>query len=76
MVLEVGYGSFNIVIAYSVWGYNLDLFRAEKSLLLGRQGIYKEEPEITESAIRDTKVKALIAIIVYPIIFILIFVYT
>jgi len=61
-----------IVYGVIIWTY----FEPKKSLLLGRQGIYKEEPEITESAIRDTKVKALIAIIVYPIIFILIFVYT
>lgn len=26
VVLEVGYGSFNIVIAYTVWDYYLDLF--------------------------------------------------
>lgn len=75
MVLEIGY-SFNIVIAYRLWKYNLDLFQPEESLLWGRRRIYKEEPEITENAIRNIKMKALITIFVYPIIFIVIFVYS
>lgn len=61
-----------IVYAIIIWTY----FKPKESLLWGRRGIYKEEPEITESAIRNIKVKALITIIVYPIIFIIIFVYS
>ena len=61
-----------IVYGVIIWTY----FKPKESLLWGRRGIYKEEPEITESAIRDTKMKALITIIVYPIIFIIILVYS
>ncbi len=63
---------FLLLILYGIiiWTY----FNPKESLLWGRRGIYKEEPEITESAISNTKTKALITIIVYPIIFILIFV--
>ena len=56
----------------TIWTY----FKPKESLLWGKRGIYKEEPEITESAINNTKVKALITIIVYPIIMIIIFVYS
>lgn len=61
-----------IVYGIIIWTY----FKPKESLIWGRRGIYKEEPEITESAIRNIKVKALITIIVYPIIFIIIFVYS
>ena len=47
----------------TIWTY----LYPKESLLLGRRGIYKEEPEITESAIKNTKMKAIITIIVYPI---------
>lgn len=57
-----------IMYGIIIWTY----FNPKESLLWGRRGIYKEEPEITESAIRDIKAKALITIIVYPIIFIII----
>ena len=57
-----------------IWTY----FKPKESLLWGRRGIYKEEPEVSESAISNTKKKALITIIIFPIIFILflIFVYS
>ena len=55
-----------------IWTY----FKPKESLLWGRRGLYKEEPEITESAISKTKAKALVTIIIYPIIFIIIFVYS
>ena len=55
-----------------IWTY----FNPKESLLWGRRGIYKEEPEINESAINNIKAKALITIVVYPIIFIIIFVYS
>ena len=51
-------------------------FKPKESLLWGRRRIYKEEPEITESAINNIKAKALFTIIVFPIIFIIIFVYS
>ena len=51
-----------IIIIYGIliWTY----LNPEKSLLWGTRGLYKEEPHLTESAIRDTKAKALISIIV------------
>ena len=50
-----------IIIIYGVliWTY----LNPEKSLW-GTRGLYKEEPQLTESAIRNTKAKALISIIV------------
>jgi len=58
-----------ILIVYGVliWTY----FNPEKSLLQGRRGMYKEEPQLTESAIRNTKAKALISIIVITLIIII-----
>ena len=58
-----------ILYGIIIWTY----FYPKESLLWGRRGIYKEEPEITESAINNIKAKALITIILYPIIFIIIF---
>lgn len=55
----------------TIWTY----LYPKESLLLGRRGIYKEEPEITKSAIKNTKIKAKITIIVYPIVYIIVFVY-
>ena len=75
VVLEVvGALIVSLIIPYGIiiWTY----FKPKESLLWGRRGIYKEEPEITESAISKTKAKALITIIVYPIIVIIIFVYS
>ena len=65
LLLLIGYGNI-------IWIY----FNPKESLLWGRRRIYKEEPEITENAIRNIKMKALITIFVYPIIFIVIFVYS
>lgn len=58
-----------IIIIYGIliWTY----FNPEKSLLWGKRGMYKEEPQLTESAIRNTKVKALISIIVITLIIII-----
>ena len=58
-----------ILLVYGVliWTY----FNPEKSLLHGRQGLYKEEPQLTESAICNTKAKALISIIVITLIIII-----
>ena len=58
-----------ILYGIIIWTY----FNPKESLLWGRRRIYKEEPEITESAINNIKAKALITIILYPIIFIIIF---
>jgi len=58
-----------ILIVYGVliWTY----FNPEESLLKGRRRMYKEEPQLTESAIRNTKAKALISIIVITLIIII-----
>jgi len=58
-----------IIIIYGIliWTY----FNPEESLLWGKRGMYKEEPQLTESAIRNTKVKALISIIVITLIVII-----
>ena len=63
-----------ILYGIIIWTY----FNPKESLLWGRRWIYKEEPEITESAINNIKAKALFTIIVFPIIFIflLIFIYS
>lgn len=53
-----------IIYGILIWTY----FNPEESLLLGRRGMYKEEPQLTESAIRNTKAKALISIIVITLI--------
>ncbi|BAK16702.1 hydrolase of the alpha/beta superfamily [Solibacillus silvestris StLB046] len=59
-------GVLLIIIIYGllIWIY----FYPEESLLWGKRGMYKEEPQLTESAIRNTKSKALISIIVITLI--------
>ena len=46
-------GVFLSIIIYGVliWTY----FYPEESLLWGKRGIFKEEPQLTESVIRNTK---------------------
>ncbi len=63
-----------LLIPYGIiiWSY----FKPKESLLLGRRRLYKNEPEIPEDVIRNQKAKSLITIIVYPIIVIIIFVYS
>lgn len=51
-----------------IWSY----FYPKESLLWGKRGMYKEEPQITEGAIRYTKVASLISIIVMTLILIII----
>ncbi|TJY44553.1 hypothetical protein E5161_00360 [Cohnella pontilimi] len=53
--------------AVLVWSY----FEPEESLLWGKRWMYKEEPELTEGAIRYTKIASLISIIVLTLILIL-----
>ncbi|RUT38616.1 hypothetical protein EJP82_26985 [Paenibacillus anaericanus] len=48
-----------------IWTY----FCPEESLLWGKRWMYKEEPELSEGAIRYTKIASLIAIVVLTIIF-------
>lgn len=48
-----------------IWTY----YCPEESLLWGKRWMYKEEPELTEGAIRYTKKASLIAIVVLTIIF-------
>lgn len=47
-----------------IWTY----FCPEDSLLWGKRWMYKEEPELTEGAIRYTKVVSMISIVVMTII--------
>ncbi|WP_254865341.1 hypothetical protein [Solibacillus isronensis] len=63
----------SIIIIYGVliWTY----FYPEESLLWGKRGMFKEEPQLTERVIRNTKLKALISIIVITLI-IIIFIFT
>lgn len=58
---------FILIYGVLIWTY----FNPEESLLMGRRGMYKEEPELTESAIRNAKAKALISTIVLTIIIII-----
>lgn len=48
-----------------IWSY----FDLEESLLWGKRWIYKEEPEISEGAIRYTKMMFLVSMIVLTVIF-------
>ena len=48
-----------------IWSY----FDPEESLLWGKRWIYKEEPEISEGAIRYTKMMFLVSMIVLTVIF-------
>lgn len=61
--------SWALLYGVTIWTY----VNPKESLLWGRRGIYKEEPEITERAIQNTKKKALITIIILPIIALLFF---
>lgn len=61
--------SWALLYGVTIWTY----LNPKESLLWGRRGIYKEEPEITERAIQNTKKKALITIIIFPIMSILFF---
>lgn len=47
-----------------IWTY----FCPEDSMLWGKRWMYKEEPELTEGAIRYTKVVSLISIVIMTII--------
>jgi len=48
-----------------IWSY----FCPEESLLWGKRWMYKEEPELSDGAIRYMKVTSLIAIVIVTIIF-------
>ncbi|MCH7322732.1 hypothetical protein LZ480_12610 [Solibacillus sp. MA9] len=50
-----------------IWSY----FCPEESLLRGKRWMYKEEPEISEGAIRYIKVASLISIIVLTLVFVI-----
>lgn len=64
--------SWPLLYGVTIWTY----VNPKESLLWGRRGIYKEEPEITERAIQNTKKKALITIIILPIMALLFFLFT
>lgn len=60
---------FIILIWVSMYGLVIwTYFKPKESILWGRRGLYKEEPEILERAIKNTKTKALITLLVYPIV--------
>ncbi len=48
-----------------IWSY----FDPEESLLWGKRWMYKEEPEISEGAIRYTKIMSLVSMILLTVIF-------
>ncbi|WP_370222989.1 hypothetical protein [Cytobacillus sp.] len=48
-----------------IWSY----VDPEESLLWGKRWMYKEEPEISEGAIRYTKLMSLVSIILLTVIF-------
>lgn len=50
-----------------IWSY----FCPEESLLWGKRWMYKEEPEISEGAIRYIKVASLISVIVLTLVFVI-----
>jgi hypothetical protein len=66
-IVEIFLGFIFITPLYGVliWSY---LF-PEDSLLWGKRWMYIEEPELTEGAIRYTKVASMISIVVMTIIF-------
>ncbi|WP_409271674.1 hypothetical protein V1499_19070 [Neobacillus sp. SCS-31] len=47
-----------------IWTY----FYPEESMLFGRRWMFKEEPEISEGAIRYTKISSIVALVVLTII--------
>ncbi|MCK1999467.1 hypothetical protein MPH47_19930 [Psychrobacillus psychrodurans] len=53
--------------AVLIWSY----FYPEESLLFGKRWMYKEDPELSEGAIRYTKVTSLISLIVIALIFLI-----
>lgn len=50
-----------------IWSY----FCPEESLMWGKRGMFKEEPEVSDGAIRYTKVASLISLIVLTLIFVI-----
>nr|WP_315362593.1 hypothetical protein [Cytobacillus firmus] len=62
---------FLFIPVYGVllWSY----FDPEESLLWGRRGMYKEEPEISEGAKKYTKVLSLVLMILITLIFAIVF---
>lgn len=53
--------------AVLIWSY----FYPEESMLFGKRWMYKGEPELSEGAIRYTKVASLISLIVIALIFLI-----
>lgn len=68
-MFDIFLGLLFIIPLYGIliWSY----YCPEESLLWGKRWMYKEEPEISDSAIRYTKVTSLIGMIAIPIFFIL-----
>lgn len=66
---EIFIGFILLIPIYGVliWSY----FCPEESLLWGKRWMYKEEPEISQGAIRYTKVASLVSVIVLTLIFVI-----
>jgi uncharacterized membrane protein YphA (DoxX/SURF4 family) len=56
---------FLLIFGTLFWSYHYP----EDSLLWGKRWMYKEEPELTDEAIRYTKKKSLIGMVVLVVIF-------
>ncbi|MCL6604618.1 MAG: hypothetical protein K6T94_17280 [Paenibacillus sp.] len=67
-MFDIFIGLLFIIPLYGIliWSY----YCPEDSLLWGKRWMYKEEPEISDSAIRYTKVTSLIGMIAIPLFFI------
>ncbi|WP_316569369.1 hypothetical protein [Neobacillus sp. YIM B06451] len=60
-----------LLIVFSVPIYVLLIltyFYPEESMLFGRRWMFKEEPEISEGAIRYTKIAAIVSLVVLTIV--------
>lgn len=55
------------IYGYFIWSY----FYPEESFMLGKRGMFKEEPEISEGAIRYTKGASLVSLVVITLGFII-----
>lgn len=58
---------FSPIYAVLIWCY----FCPKESLMWGKRGMFKEEPEISDGAIRYTKVACLISLIVITLILVI-----
>lgn len=62
-----GFMLFSPVYGVLIWSY----FCPKESLMWGKRGMFKEEPEISDGAIRYTKVASLISLIIITLVFVI-----